>query len=104
MEGTWTLAARLPRACLFVAIVFSASTLMAQTTHDAGAWTALFSQGDLKCNEDCPLRWWFDGHARFFDDTDGFGQSIVRPGVGYELTDAMTVWAGYGWIRTVGPN
>jgi len=45
-------------------------------------------------------RWWFDGHARFFEDADGYGQSIVRPGVGYAITDKSTLWVGYGWIRT----
>ena len=45
-------------------------------------------------------KWWFDGHLRFFDDTDGFGQSIARPGIGYALSENATLWAGYAWIRT----
>ena len=43
---------------------------------------------------------WFDGQARFYDDTDGFGQSLVRPGLGYALTESTILWAGYAWIRT----
>ncbi len=76
-------------------------TLQAQTVHDTGQWLALFARGDIGSAESGPpLKWWFDGHARFFDDTGGFGQSIVRPGIGYALSDSVVLWAGYGWIRT----
>ncbi len=37
---------------------------------------------------------------RLLDDSGGFNQSIVRPGVGYSLSERATIWAGYGWIRT----
>ena len=76
--------------------------IKAETIEDEGWWTAVFSQGDIEMRpgEDSRLRWWFDGHARFQDDADGFNVSIVRPGVGYKLTDAATIWAGYAWIRT----
>ena len=92
-------------ACVvFMCLVGGANTCLAQVTDDGGAWLALFSQGDVG---ESRFRWWFDGHARFLDDTDGFNQSIVRPGFGYALTDHAAVWAGYGWIRTsplVGPD
>lgn len=73
----------------------------AQVVDDAGVWYALFADGDV-CDTPGPdnFKWWFDGHARFFDDAGGFGQSIVRPGIGYALSDHCTAWAGYGWIRT----
>jgi len=83
-------------------LTFSQSTLHAQTVNDTGQWLALFANGDID-SEDSRHRfkWWFDGHTRFFDDTGGFGQSIVRPGIGYALGDsAAVVWAGYGWIRS----
>ncbi len=74
----------------------------AQTTEDEGWWTAVFTQGELSFEQDesSRWRWWFDGHARFQDDSDGFDVSIVRPGIGYKLTDNTTAWAGYGWIHT----
>ena len=34
------------------------------------------------------------------DDTGGFNQSIIRPGLGYAFAEDQAVWAGYGWIRT----
>ncbi len=72
----------------------------AQSVDDSGVWFAGFGRGEIATERTDRLRWWFDGHARFFDDTNGFGQSIVRPGVGYALDDNFTAWAGYGWIRT----
>lgn len=69
--------------------------------HDVGAWFALAGQGHLeRGGEESRWRWWFDAHARFFDDSDGFGQSIVRPGLGYDLSENSTAWLGYGWILT----
>jgi hypothetical protein len=73
-----------------------------QTINDEGVWTALFAQGNLT-DHGCRihrLKWWFDGHARFLDDTGGFAQSIVRPGIGLGISENSALWAGYGWIRT----
>ena len=64
-------------------------------------WLAVFAQGDLNQHDPCNrLKWWFDGHARFFEDADGFHQSIVRPALGWSLSENTAVWAGYGWIHT----
>lgn len=70
----------------------------AQTIDDVGQWSALFTQDRFA--PDSRLRWWFDGHYRLFDDNDGFGQSIIRPGIGLDVGKSSTLWAGYGWIRT----
>ena len=45
------------------------------------------------------VRWAFDGQTRFFDSTNGLGQTIVRPSLGWALNDSTSVWLGYGWIR-----
>ena len=64
---------------------------------DIGLWLAVFDRGDIR-HDVLPdqYKWWFDGHMRLFDDSGGFGQSIVRPGIGYTLNEQTTVWAGYG--------
>ena len=88
--------------CLHVASVHAQSGDPADDSpDDTGLWLAIFHRGDIS-HDGLPegYRWWFDGHLRLFDDSGGFGQSIVRPGVGYALSDQATVWAGYGWIRT----
>ena len=86
--------------CLLFCI--GAELALADTVDDLGQWNAVFAQGkldDLGCACD-RLKWWFDGHLRLLDDTDGFNQSIVRPGIGWMLDGQSTVWAGYGWIHT----
>jgi len=84
----------------FALLLFCQTTASAQSVDDAGVWFAGFGRGDIASEHTDRLKWWFDGHARFFDNTDGFGQSIVRPGIGYALDERFTIWAGYGWIRT----
>jgi hypothetical protein len=90
----------------FVVLVFlitlqEASPVCADAEQDRGLWLMVASQGSF--DQESPklsrLRWWFDGHARFFNETDGYGQSIVRPGVGWAVTEGSTLWLGYGWIR-----
>jgi hypothetical protein len=85
---------------VFALLLFCPIAAAAQSVHDSGVWFAGFGRGNLASEVDDRLKWWFDGHARFFDDTNGFGQSIVRPGIGYALDERVTAWAGYGWIRT----
>ncbi len=90
--------------CFLVASVFAwwTSHLAAQTVHDAGQWSAIFAQGSIFADDEGEnrLKWWFDGHFRLLDDAGGFNQSIVRPGLGWSLTERTTAWVGYGWIHT----
>ncbi len=67
---------------------------------DAGLWLGAFSQGQLspKGLEDARTRWWFDGNARFLGDDFELFQGVVRPGLGYQLTEEQTAWMGYAWI------
>lgn len=83
-------------------LAVSANSSRAQTLDDTGLWFAALGNGELELTEggENPLRWWFDAHYRLRDDTDGFNQSIVRPGLGYEIADNQVLWAGYAWIRT----
>lgn len=89
-------------ACVVGWCLSNPAAASAETIDDLGGWAALFAQGALH-TEDCtetPWKWWFDGQLRLFDDADGFGQSLVRPGMGYDLSESATAWIGYGWIRT----
>ncbi|MCP4175373.1 MAG: DUF2490 domain-containing protein [Fuerstiella sp.] len=85
---------------VFALLLSCQITAKAQSVNDSGLWAGGFGRGDIAPDVNDRLKWWFDGHARFFDDTDGFGQSIVRPGIGYAFDERFTLWAGYGWIRT----
>jgi hypothetical protein len=86
---------------LTIVIFGTPNTTHAQTLDDTGLWFAAFGNGKFESlNDEDPLRWWFDTHYRLRDDTSGFNQSIVRPGLGYAIDDNQTVWAGYAWIKT----
>ena len=90
--------------CLVV-VLLSMSGLpiaSAQTLDDTGLWFATFGNGKFKSldEETSPLRWWFDAHYRLRDDSDGFNQSILRPGLGVEVAEQQVLWAGYAWIVT----
>lgn len=73
-----------------------------QLRHDEGLWLVILGQGKLPApaSQSSRLRWWFDGQVRFLEDTDGFHQSLVRPGVGYSIAGSVTAWLGYAWIHT----
>lgn len=87
------------RLSVFFVLLFAAcQQSSAQTIDDVGQWSALFTQD--RFSPDSRLRWWFDGHYRLFEDSDGFGQSIIRPGIGLDIGENSALWAGYGWIRT----
>lgn len=89
-------------ACLLMAFAFvTTNRTSAQTLDDTGLWFAAFGNGEFESfHADSPLRWWFDAHYRLRDDSDGFNQSIIRPGLGYAFAEDQAVWAGYAWIRS----
>lgn len=86
---------------LVVGVFGSTANVIAQTLDDTGLWFAAIGNGEFESRaDDSPLRWWFDAHYRLRDDSNGFNQSIIRPGLGYALSEQQTLWAGYAWVRT----
>jgi hypothetical protein len=72
---------------------------------DDQVWFALSANGPMK--EDSRLLLWFDSHARYRDGVSDLGLTIIRPGIGWRLTDSTTAWAGYARVvgrRDNGPN
>ncbi len=49
------------------------------------------------------LKWWAEGQGRFGDNTSRFSQALLRPGIGYQVTDTTSIWAGYAWAPTEPP-
>ena len=95
------------RRCAWLAVVIvgavglAASMKAYATEEDNAAW-AVFSTTDAFQTDDGSSRWhyWFDAQARYFDLGSGINQYLVRPGLGYELSDNLTAWAGYARFRT----
>lgn len=78
------------------------SAALGQTVDDGGVWLAWFAQGKLAAADSslAPLRWWLDVQDRLRDEGEHFDQWLLRPGLGYALTDRFTLWAGYAYIAT----
>jgi hypothetical protein len=77
------------------------TTSLAQSGQDRGAWFSVNTQGVVgdRCAHKPGLRWWFDGHLRYLDDSGGYNQSIIRPALGYALNPNTALWWGYAWIN-----
>ena len=43
-------------------------------------------------------------HPRFGDNVSEFNQLVVRPVLGYQLTDHLSIWQGYTWVGTYQPR
>lgn len=89
-------------------VIFSNPVAAEKTVDDFQVWGGIFSQGNFGFidpnNQDLKkFRWWLEGQGRFGDDASRFTQSLVRPGIGYAITDKIVVWAGYAWAPTCEP-
>ena len=87
-----------------VCSVFHAAAKAQEADSDFQFWNAGVLTGPV--NADSRLLLWFDGHARFRDDAGDLGVSIIRPGIGYRLTDRLNLWLGYARVTShlEGPN
>jgi hypothetical protein len=94
---------------LFLIIIFSfpfvflaTGTSRADTLEKSGIWFAGSGKGSFETigPKFKNVLWWLDVQARYLDGGDNFKQGIVRPGLGYEITDSIAVWLGYAWIGT----
>lgn len=75
--------------------MISATSVQAED-NDFQAWSALAIAGPIK--EDNRLLVWLDAHARFRDDAGDLGVTILRPGVGWRVSDHLNLWLGYARV------
>lgn len=73
----------------------------ADVDSDFGVWGAVQGQGRFTDSNPqlAKWQWWVEGQGRFFNDAKRFGQSLVRPGLGYKVAENTIVWLGYAWIH-----
>lgn len=91
------------RTLLSLLLLASAPVARAGVEEDAQLWLAFTTIGRWPAAataEPSRLRYWLEAQARFDDDASRLQQDILRPGLGYDLTSRVTVWAGYGWFDT----
>lgn len=92
----------LNRIGLFLLLLFIHLKANAGVEEDSGVWGVVQGQGAF-VNSDSASKnwlWWMEGQGRFFNDSSRLGQSLIRPGVGYKLSDNSSAWLGYAWIYT----
>jgi Protein of unknown function (DUF2490) len=91
---------------VFTAVILAFAPQLQAQFVDSGIWLAGSATGKLPRplnNTKGSWRAWTDGQLRFGDDSSRFSQGLVRPGVGYALNNAWSLWAGYAYIRTDQP-
>ncbi len=90
---------------IFIALVtlnltFNEPVTAGRTVEDFQVWGNITALGNFGfVNPDNPdlkkFRWWMEGQGRFGNDASQFTQAIIRPGLGYAITDKIIIWAGY---------
>ncbi|MCB1936996.1 MAG: DUF2490 domain-containing protein [Nitrosomonas sp.] len=87
---------------LALTIGISNSTLADDVVDDFQFWGNITATGSFDAINP-KLKWWMEGQGRFGNDSSRFSQGIIRPGIGYALTENTSVWLGYAWIPTSRP-
>lgn len=96
-------------ASLVTALVLATlfPTVTSAVESDSGAWLIVAATDRFPSKDSqTPSRWhyWVDAQARYPDAGSGINQLLIRPGIGYSINPAMTVWAGYARFRTHGAS
>jgi len=69
---------------------------------DPGIWLILSATGQFDSPAEASRwHWWFDGQARYFDRENDVDQYLLRPAVGYKLTEQTSAWLGVASIVTM---
>lgn len=75
-------------------LALSAVPLAARTVEDGQGWVNVNAQGSLKGR----LLYYGELQPRFFDGGSRIGQILTRGAIGWRLSDAVSVFQGYGHI------
>jgi len=96
---------RISRTLLTCAIAAAAPVagVRADPIEDLQNWSAIFATGGLP-GVHAKARYWLEGQGRFGEEISRFNQGILRPGLGWALSERVTLWAGYAWIPTDPPG
>lgn len=73
----------------------------------SGAWLIISATDRFPSrNPSTQSRWhyWVDAQARYPDIGSGTNQLLIRPAIGYSISPALSVWAGYARFRTHGAS
>ena len=96
----------MPWCALLLSSLLPVAGAVAQTRDDGALWLAWVAQGRLGAPDTAlgDFRFWLDVQDRQRDEARHFDLGIVRPGLGYALTERITAFAGYAWVPTDPPR
>ncbi|MCP5245872.1 MAG: DUF2490 domain-containing protein [Burkholderiales bacterium] len=89
-------------AAMLLVINHTASATV-EYVEDFQTWGQITARGNFGALGNEKVLWWVEGQGRFGNDSTRFSQGIIRPGIGYAVTDKISVWLGYAWIPTSVP-
>jgi hypothetical protein len=98
----------LPALHLVIAIVacslmpFTSPTAQAEVVEDFRLWGNVTARGNFGfINPDLTRwRWWMEVQPRSRESGKEMDQLLLRPGIGYALSDHSTVWIGYAHVTS----
>lgn len=72
---------------------------------DFQTWTNVTANGSFGVVDSSlkRMRFWLEGQGRFGNDGTTLSQGMVRPGLGYWLTETANIWLGHAFIPTMEP-
>lgn len=83
-----------------LAVVCTCTSVSAKVENDLGLWTPIYinipATKKVKTN--------FEINPRIQENVTDFNQLIIRPSIGYYLTDNLSVWQGYAWVTNYIPD
>ena len=102
---------RISTALLLSGLILSVPATAQQFANDLTdfqVWGNITATGNWGfVNPDNPTlkkwKWWAEGQGRFGDNASHFSQSLIRPGLGYQVNNTTSIWAGYAWAPTTSP-
>ena len=72
----------------------------AATDHDSQLWFPIYNRVYL--SED--FLGWFEVNPRFGDNVSEIDQLLLRPALGYQLSQSFSIWQGYAWVTNYEPR
>jgi hypothetical protein len=78
------------------------SVVHAESTrnHDFRLWSPVYLNAQLPSS----FLGTIEVHPRFGENVSELNQLVVRPVLGYKLTDHLSIWQGYTWVGTYRPR
>lgn len=96
----------LSRSCFCFAFCCALDAQPGYASHeDFQTWTNITANGSFGLLDAGlkDFRFWLEGQGRFGNDSTTLSQGMLRPGLGYSLSETASVWVGYAFIPTMEP-